>query len=359
MNYLIYLLMTGLAFFGGHWLTKNSDVQPYVYDNGGSGYLSFGATDFPTSLDSLTNPTATDSVATVSHSGQHSNANDALEAIEAKVGIGSATPVANTLFSSVATGISGWFTWATTTRLTATNFFGTASSTISNLTSVTSTSTNATSTNSFATNASSTNLYSSSFIGAGLGAPCETTNALTWNGGTFGCVEISTSGPTVFSTTTSIGMATTSLKTSDGSLPSSKSNYVITMVVASTTGSSLGSAEVTLIFNSDHTTKYSYNRLVNGSASVALNNSGVFLHTTGATYPLMYFKIDIANNIGAPKLGSWASYNVSTTTAHDSGQNIDGRFVWANTSDITQIDIGMSTANALFGTSTQIQVMGY
>jgi hypothetical protein len=45
-------------------------------------------TNFPgTSLDTLTNPTATDSVATVDHAAQHANANDAIEALEAKVGV--------------------------------------------------------------------------------------------------------------------------------------------------------------------------------------------------------------------------------------------------------------------------------
>ena len=44
------------------------------------------ATNFPTSLDSLTNPQSTDSVEVVSHASQHSNANDAIEALEAKVG---------------------------------------------------------------------------------------------------------------------------------------------------------------------------------------------------------------------------------------------------------------------------------
>lgn len=47
------------------------------------------ATNFPTSLDTLVNPTATDSVATVSHADQHANANDAIEALEAKVGVNS------------------------------------------------------------------------------------------------------------------------------------------------------------------------------------------------------------------------------------------------------------------------------
>lgn len=47
------------------------------------------AINFPTSLDTLTNPTASDFLNSPSHSGQHSNANDILEALEAKVGIDS------------------------------------------------------------------------------------------------------------------------------------------------------------------------------------------------------------------------------------------------------------------------------
>lgn len=45
------------------------------------------ATNFPTSLDALTNPQATDSLTSPSHSAQHANANDAIEALEAKVGV--------------------------------------------------------------------------------------------------------------------------------------------------------------------------------------------------------------------------------------------------------------------------------
>lgn len=47
------------------------------------------ATSFPTSLDTLTNPTSTDTLdsATVPHDLQHTNANDAIEALQAKVGI--------------------------------------------------------------------------------------------------------------------------------------------------------------------------------------------------------------------------------------------------------------------------------
>lgn len=49
------------------------------------------ATQFPTALDSFTNPTSANTLAnsTPSHSQQHANANDAIEALEAKVGVDS------------------------------------------------------------------------------------------------------------------------------------------------------------------------------------------------------------------------------------------------------------------------------
>lgn len=49
------------------------------------------ATNFPTSLDSLTNPSSTDAMdsATVPHATQHADLNDAVEALQAKVGVDS------------------------------------------------------------------------------------------------------------------------------------------------------------------------------------------------------------------------------------------------------------------------------
>ena len=45
------------------------------------------AISYPTSLDTLTNPTAGSSVASPSHAQQHSDANDAIEALQSKVGV--------------------------------------------------------------------------------------------------------------------------------------------------------------------------------------------------------------------------------------------------------------------------------
>lgn len=45
------------------------------------------ATNFPTSLDNLTNPTSGSALNSPDHAGQHADANDAIEALEAKVGV--------------------------------------------------------------------------------------------------------------------------------------------------------------------------------------------------------------------------------------------------------------------------------
>jgi len=44
-------------------------------------------TSFPAGLDNFTNPASTDPQNSPSHSAQHANANDAIEALQAKVGI--------------------------------------------------------------------------------------------------------------------------------------------------------------------------------------------------------------------------------------------------------------------------------
>jgi hypothetical protein len=49
------------------------------------------AINFPTSLDTFTNPSSANTLDSPSHSVQHSDINDAVEAIEAKIGVGSST----------------------------------------------------------------------------------------------------------------------------------------------------------------------------------------------------------------------------------------------------------------------------
>ena len=64
------------------------------------------ASTFPTSLDTFTNPTASSLLTSPSHSLSHSDLNDAVEALETKVGIGNT--VLGTYTAYTPGSISGW-----------------------------------------------------------------------------------------------------------------------------------------------------------------------------------------------------------------------------------------------------------
>lgn len=170
---LIGLISLAGGFLGGSFGTSSTyDSALWTPIN----KVRLGATNFPTSLDVLTNPGATDSVATISHSAQHSNANDAIEAVQAKLGISASTPSSGTVLYGNGSGSSIWSSGPSLTTLTTSGLgtFGglisTASSTITGNLTITgnSTTTNATSTASFATTASSTNLYFTTANGGNL-----------------------------------------------------------------------------------------------------------------------------------------------------------------------------------------------
>ena len=65
------------------------------------------STNYPGALDALTNPSATDGL--TGHAAQHANANDAIEALQAKVGV-NGSAVATSLdyrISAAETGLGG------------------------------------------------------------------------------------------------------------------------------------------------------------------------------------------------------------------------------------------------------------
>jgi hypothetical protein len=71
------------------------------------------ASNFPTSLDNFTNPSSGNTLDSPSHSLQHSDINDAVEALEAKLGIG-ASPAGSATSGQVLTaGTAGTTTWQT------------------------------------------------------------------------------------------------------------------------------------------------------------------------------------------------------------------------------------------------------
>jgi hypothetical protein len=70
------------------------------------------AINFPTSLDNFTNPTNTDSLNSPSHSLQHSNLNDAVEALEAKLGVGASPAGSATAGQLLTASINGTTIWS-------------------------------------------------------------------------------------------------------------------------------------------------------------------------------------------------------------------------------------------------------
>ena len=330
--------------------------------------LQFGATNFPSSLDTLTNPAGTDSVATVSHSGQHSNANDAIEAIEAKVGTGASTPVNNTILAGTGAGTSAYVTYATTTNLQSTNIVATGSSTLQNFTFVNATGTSATTTNSFSTNASSTNLFSTSFRGGGL-ANCSGSSFLQWTTGTFGCG--SQTGISIFSTTTTANMATTTIRASE--LPTSD-NLVIKLMAPDIVGGETATttAEIWMAFNyAEDTVKsnYGYRVISNATAQGEVNINYVRISRApgvGNINSQRFAEINVTNPTGVPKTGTFDSMPFATGTAAinmgGSWDTMAGRFVWATTTKATNIVFWTSVGGvggALFATGTQIIITGF
>lgn len=63
---------------------------------------------FPTSLDSFVNPTTNDFLNSPNHVSQHSDINDAVEALEAKLGISASTPTSGKLLRGTGAGSSAW-----------------------------------------------------------------------------------------------------------------------------------------------------------------------------------------------------------------------------------------------------------
>lgn len=163
-------------------------LLPKTYDSWLSRFhdVLLGSISYPSSLDNFVNPGATDSVATVSHSAQHSNANDAIEALEAKVGITSSTAMSGSVLTGNGSGSSIWSTYATTTAWSAitastTNLTAFGSTTLQDFTYKNATGTSATTTRLAITGLSGQIPYANS---SGSILPVTIGTGLSFSGGT-------------------------------------------------------------------------------------------------------------------------------------------------------------------------------
>jgi hypothetical protein len=78
------------------------------------------AINYPSSLDTFSNPASSDTLDNPSHSTQHANANDAIEALEVKLGIGSASASTASQYQvMMVVGTAGNTGWSTISTLSS------------------------------------------------------------------------------------------------------------------------------------------------------------------------------------------------------------------------------------------------
>jgi hypothetical protein len=76
------------------------------------------ATSFPSNIDTFTNPTTSNTLDSPSHSGQHSDLNDAVENIETKLGVGASPASSATAGQVLMAQTAGTTTWSNITTIT-------------------------------------------------------------------------------------------------------------------------------------------------------------------------------------------------------------------------------------------------
>ena len=356
MNILFSILVLVSGLIGGFTANKLAPSEVELFTD----VRNFGAITYPTSLDAFSNPGATDQVsAVVTHSTQHANANDAIEALQAKLGISASTAVTNSILAGNGSGSSIWTTYATTTNLSTTDLqtstiLATGSTTLQNFTFVNATGTSATTTNLFATTASTTNFY-----GAGL-STCTGSNFAQWSGGKFSCAATTVAGVEVFATTSVQNLATTTISSAD--LPNTDTLSFMLSVPNVVGSGATTTAQLYMSFNDDFVnTNYITSRILVTTHNNVTDRNGVLLAGAGGDGRFQrYAKFDLSNISGMPKTGSADVYIYGTTTpiVITSG-NYDGVFVWVNANKVTDIKFWWDQPNVFFGTSTAVRIMGY
>ena len=307
--------------------------------------LFLGAISYPLSLDNFENPTPTQSVATVvTHSTQHSNANDAIEALEAKVGVTSSTAVANSILNGNGAGSSIWTTFATTTSVASTNILATGSTTLQNFTFKNATGTQATTT-SFAIIGLSAQIPYANAGGSII--PLTIGSGLTLSGGSLSATAV---GGAIYYATTSIqNLATSTISNL------AAANTLRVTATASTTAAASG---MWVVFNDNMTANAYYSgasedgSTLNTSDSNALKlhnntNKGYYLDMTVSNLSTGFKRIDF----------TMTGFDVNGNVGHV----YTGGGVWKNNTQISSISFApvIPSDGTVFQTGMNINVEAY
>ena len=306
--------------------------------------------NYPSSLDSFVNPTTNDFLNSPNHVSQHSDINDAVEALEAKLGITASTPTAGKLLRGTGAGTSEWDKDAPSGTIVGT----TDTQTLTNKT-LTSPTIN-------------TAVINNPTLATDTIAEYTIAAGVTIDGLLIKDSKLATNNSVVTANITDdavtddkldyprwwqeLGRTTLSSASSSMSVASLPARDYL-MVIVNVNKTAIQS--LIMRFNNDSSANYAHRRELNGAADNT-SVSGTSIEVS-PNYALQVNTVIYINNFGSEKL------TIHDCTANDSAgaatapnkARYSGK--WVNASDISRIDIISSTSTMASG--SEVVVLGH